>query len=422
VSFDGGDGSGTPPPSQTVEADKSITLPRAGSLVAPANKEFVGWKAGGVSYSVGDPYIVRGDVTFIAQWKDIVLPTKEYTLAFDGGDGSGTPPAPQTVEENKSISLPGKAGLVAPANKEFAGWKTGGVSYAEGDSYTVTGNVTFIAQWKDQAVSYTVTFDSDGGNPARDTRTVTSSGGTVGALPDKPTKTDHTFEGWYTEKNGGGAAFTATTPVTKDLTVYAKWKMVNPFVGGIWLDSDAKLNYKFTDDNVYSTANHANFVGQGTYEFTSTRLTLKPEKATQNIYKYYKINKSQLIFGEGTTDETRYTRNPETSGGFNGDPGPAPLGGMWQNIDPAKSTDCFAFNKGGEFFWPDIEKNSSGKFWWHAMGTYEYVGSDLILTYYDTAVNAEPKVYTVVFTLNNTRMKLTEDDGSISEFDKKDNI
>jgi hypothetical protein len=71
-----------------------------------------------------------------------------YTVAFDGGDGSGSPPATQTATANTGITLPGKGSLIAPAGKEFDGWRAGGTNYATGDSYTVTGDVTFIAQWK----------------------------------------------------------------------------------------------------------------------------------------------------------------------------------------------------------------------------------------------------------------------------------
>jgi hypothetical protein len=85
---------------------------------------------------------------------------KTYTVTFDGGDGSGTPPASQSAEENGSITLPGKGSLTAPAGKEFNGWKAGGTVYTAGDSYTVTADTLFVAQWK--GVERTVTFDADG--------------------------------------------------------------------------------------------------------------------------------------------------------------------------------------------------------------------------------------------------------------------
>lgn len=75
-------------------------------------------------------------------------PPKTYTVTFDRGDGTGAPPTAQIVEEGKAISLPGQSGLTAPAGKTFDGWKGDGKTLEAGDSYTVTKDVTFIAQWK----------------------------------------------------------------------------------------------------------------------------------------------------------------------------------------------------------------------------------------------------------------------------------
>jgi hypothetical protein len=73
--------------------------------------------------------------------------TTSYTVSFDAGNGDGTPPASQTVNAGSSITLPGKGDMTAPTGQSFNGWRTGGQNYAAGDSYTVNGNVTFIAQW-----------------------------------------------------------------------------------------------------------------------------------------------------------------------------------------------------------------------------------------------------------------------------------
>jgi len=77
---------------------------------------------------------------------------------------------------------------------------------------------------------FTVTFNLDGGNIGGDTanvqRTVTS-GGTVASMPANPSKADNTFGGWYTQQNGVGTEFTASIPVTTDITVYAKWEPAN---------------------------------------------------------------------------------------------------------------------------------------------------------------------------------------------------
>jgi len=80
--------------------------------------------------------------------------------------------------------------------------------------------------------TYTVTFDSQSATvPASPTtKTVISPATTVVTLPTAPTKTGYTFGGWYTAVNGGGTQFIATTPVTANITVYAKWTVGSPVV------------------------------------------------------------------------------------------------------------------------------------------------------------------------------------------------
>lgn len=73
-------------------------------------------------------------------------------------------------------------------------------------------------------VTYTVTFDKNGGETEANPQTKTATyGGNVGALPTASTKIGHTFTGWNTQADGGGTAFTEVTAVTGDITVYAQW-------------------------------------------------------------------------------------------------------------------------------------------------------------------------------------------------------
>jgi uncharacterized repeat protein (TIGR02543 family) len=88
------------------------------------------------------------------------------------------------------------------------------------------GNKNFYAEWV-EVTTYTVTFDADEGSPAEQT-VVVNDGGSIGSsnMPPEPTKSEYTFEGWYTGQNGAGTQFTADTTVSADTTVYAKWTIV----------------------------------------------------------------------------------------------------------------------------------------------------------------------------------------------------
>jgi uncharacterized protein YaiE (UPF0345 family) len=143
VSFSPGEGGGTAPANQALEAGTGITLPNQGGMTAPAGKTFAGWKSGDKTYEAGDSFTVNGDVVFTAQWTS----KSSYTVSFSAGEGSGTAPANQTVEAGTGITLPNQGGMTAPTGKTFAGWKAGETTKQAGESFTVNGNTEFTAQW-----------------------------------------------------------------------------------------------------------------------------------------------------------------------------------------------------------------------------------------------------------------------------------
>ena len=67
---------------------------------------------------------------------------------------------------------------------------------------------------------YQVTLDVNEGNALSKTLYNVVSGGTL-SLPT-PTRSSYTFDGWYTLATGG-TKITSTTPITKDMTLYAHW-------------------------------------------------------------------------------------------------------------------------------------------------------------------------------------------------------
>ena len=69
---------------------------------------------------------------------------------------------------------------------------------------------------------YTVTFDMNGANGAAPAERQVTEGAAVGALPT-PSRTGHTFLGWYTAAVGG-TQVSASATVTGDATYYAHWQ------------------------------------------------------------------------------------------------------------------------------------------------------------------------------------------------------
>ena len=92
-------------------------------------------------------------------------------------------------------------------------------------------NVTIVVKCDGhQGQRYTITFDGNGGTPS-----VTSMTTIDQKLPELPIATRsgrYSFDGWYTEKNGGTKITTATL-FDKDTTVYAHWTYTGSTGGGV---------------------------------------------------------------------------------------------------------------------------------------------------------------------------------------------
>lgn len=82
----------------------------------------------------------------------------------------------------------------------------------------------------------TVTFDANGGEASEKSKQV-YLGEVIGQLPSA-TRAYYTFDGWYTERNGG-TRVTENQPFTEDTTLYAHWK--NGWTA--WSDTEPPEDY-----------------------------------------------------------------------------------------------------------------------------------------------------------------------------------
>ncbi len=86
----------------------------------------------------------------------------------------------------------------------------------------VFGTVSCSKKDKDEdKTNFTVIFDAAGGNPIPETQTVEADG-TVTAPAANPAKSGYVFMSWCL--NGTETAYNFNTPVTNNITLYAKWK------------------------------------------------------------------------------------------------------------------------------------------------------------------------------------------------------
>lgn len=144
---------------------------------------FIGWKVNGVDkgvdYSIDK---ITSDLEIKANWR-----INQYTITFETNGGSSILPIKQNY--NTAISLttePQKPGY------KFLGWDK------EIPSTMPAENITLTANW--ELVTYTITYDLDGGTLVSNQTTYTILSSDINLLGKQATKEGFIFNGW--EKDG----------------------------------------------------------------------------------------------------------------------------------------------------------------------------------------------------------------------------
>ena len=147
-----------------------------------------------------------------------------YAITYKNIDGA-TNPNPDTADKDKALTLKDatRTGYL------FGGWykedsfKTKVTSIPAGNE----ADVTLYAKWT--PISYTVSFDANGGTGSIAKKTV--SYGELAELPQTGfSRTGYTFTGWNTKADGKGTAYTLGQTVTNlsstqgtNVVLYAQW-------------------------------------------------------------------------------------------------------------------------------------------------------------------------------------------------------
>jgi uncharacterized repeat protein (TIGR02543 family) len=205
---------------------KTVTVPATKITGFPANPTRTGYIFGGWNTQVdgdGTPFtastVVSANMTVHAQWTG-----ETYTVTFKSNYGANN------TLDTKTVTVPATTIADFPADPartgyNFGSWNTqadgGGSGFTE--STAVSANITVHAQW--DTYSYTVTFNNNGGDTAAvpAAKTVASPETSIDSLPAPPARSGYTFAGWNTAPAGPGSSFTATTTVSGNITIYARW-------------------------------------------------------------------------------------------------------------------------------------------------------------------------------------------------------
>ena len=237
-----------------------------------------------------------------------------YTLTFDANGGSCS-------QKTGTIHYQDKYGTLPKASKtgyRFDGWytaKSGGIKVTSDSSYEYRMDATLYALWT--AETYTVTLSGNGGS---DKGSVTVTYDSVyGALPGSA-RSNYTFAGWYTAKDGGHKieADTAVT-ITGNQTLYAHWEK-----GKLTVTFDARGGTVSTESKIYTYGGqysdlptpaelqyytfkgwYTEINGGGTKVTTGTTVTAT---GTQTLYAYWERNTLNVTYnvngGNGSNGST----------------------------------------------------------------------------------------------------------------------
>ncbi len=166
-------------------------------------------KAPGKNYSWSPRYSgeYQDVIDYDKVFKDLTAKVEEVDAANE----------PSKIEIK--LCFPGKT----PANTDEGGLFNEVITYfgQEGAGWNPgVKNTAYI--WGYATTYYDVSFDSNGGTAVDTQKNVQY--GTTATKPENPTREGYRFLGWFTKD---GKAFDFSTPITKSMTLTAKWEIVN---------------------------------------------------------------------------------------------------------------------------------------------------------------------------------------------------
>jgi uncharacterized repeat protein (TIGR02543 family) len=289
---------------------------------------FGGWYSdAGLSLAFNFATAITGDVTLFAKWT-----LNNYTVSFNSNGGSAI--SNQIVPHGSTASQPSNP---TKTGNTFGGWYSdAGLTSAFVFSTPITADITLFAKWT--LNNYTVSFNSNGGSAI--SSQIVAHGSTA-TQPPNPTKTGSTFGGWYSDA-GLTSAFVFTTPITADITLFAKWTLNNYTVtfnsnGGSAVNSQS-IQYNSTATQPSNPTKAANTFG-GWYSdagLTNLYSFSTPVTADITLFAKWTLNNYTVTFnsnggsavasqivahGSLASQPSNPTRTGSTFGGWYSDAG-----------------------------------------------------------------------------------------------------
>ncbi len=231
LSFDANEGENAPGPVTGYSETSGCTVTTPIDIPTRTNYRFAGWTDGTATVMNGASYTMTAQaVTLKAVWEWSTEIT--FTVTFDANGGTDAPTMDPVTVTAPSYTKNLPNGKPSQDGFDFAGWShradATSADYVPGGSITLTvPETTLYAVWL-PIITYTVTFDANGGTDAPGHVSGKSSSGSVTLeLPaDVPKKADGVFRGWSRSAESVQPEMQPgqTVEVRESMTLYAIWK------------------------------------------------------------------------------------------------------------------------------------------------------------------------------------------------------
>ena len=251
----GADRGAVPDDANNYKKDYPVTvLDNSGNLERDNSYFFTGWNTNadgsGINYVCGQTFSMgTSNVNLYANWRQGTF----YTVTYNSGGGSGDVPVDRTYYESGTAVYVRGAGSLSKTGYVFGGWTKGGDTYAAGNSFVITTDVTLSAKWNPDI--YSVIFYPNGGSGSMDSQYIPfGSWAYLNANTFAFPSGERTFAGWATTP-AGEIEYSEGDIYKMDTAgagLYAKWSPLdNTFgTGGISvIPVDASK-----DEYIYSVA------------------------------------------------------------------------------------------------------------------------------------------------------------------------
>ncbi len=215
---------------------------------------------------------VTAVTTLYAKWTESASATYAVNYYANGADVGKVPSDRNQYALNAPVRVKGNIGGLAKTGYTFGGWSNGSATYAEGQTFSILGDMILTAVWTPAAATQTVKYSYNySGTGLYTTQTNINSGAALTA-PESPVRSGYVFTGWYKDTSCMRPWNFSADTISTTTTLYAGWAANTYSVRGTVKDTDTDIGASGTNVSLYQGSVHIDSTTtdhNGEYSFVS---------------------------------------------------------------------------------------------------------------------------------------------------------